>query len=259
MAEFDAWADYYDLIHTGLPGEAEFYVEQAVRIGGMTLELGCGTGRVAIPTAMSGVDVVGIDNSASMLHVCREKMAAVGPLKGNLEILLADMRDFAFGRAFDLITIPYRSFMHLLTVDEQIRCLSAVRGHLSADGVFMFNVWAARPSAVVPHLGPTAGNLRFAGRYPLDETDMVLVHYCSSVFNEHRQELRENHLVHLVDAEGTVHRTQALSLLRTWTTMREMEHLLRRCGFETQALFGDFDCSPFTARSQEMIWVLRRS
>ena len=60
MAEFDAWARYYDLIHEGLPGEAEFFVGQAARLGGQTLELGCGTGRLAVAMAMSGADVVGL-------------------------------------------------------------------------------------------------------------------------------------------------------------------------------------------------------
>ena len=78
MADFDVWAAYYDLVHKGLPGEAEFYLGQAVKRGGPVLEVGCGTGRIAISMAMSGLDVTGIDNSAGMLALCREKMAAVG-------------------------------------------------------------------------------------------------------------------------------------------------------------------------------------
>ena len=87
MAEFDAWAEYYDIIHQGLSGEAEFYVGQAVRIGGRTLELGCGTGRIAIPMAMSGVAVTGLDRSDAMLAICREKLSAAGPLSGSPRLL----------------------------------------------------------------------------------------------------------------------------------------------------------------------------
>ena len=94
--EFDGWAPYYDLIHKGLPGEAEFYVGQAVRIGGPTLELGCGTGRVAIPMAMSGVDVIGLDLSPRMLELCREKSEAVSPLQGSIELVEGDMATFDF-------------------------------------------------------------------------------------------------------------------------------------------------------------------
>ena len=115
MTEFDAWAPYYDLVHKGLPGEAEFYVGQAVRLGGETLELGCGTGRIAIPMAMSGVCVRGLDNSPAMLEMCREKHRAVGETPGALTLIEGDMRDFSLDKRFGFVALAYRTFMHLLT------------------------------------------------------------------------------------------------------------------------------------------------
>ena len=77
MAEFDSWAAYYDYLHPGLPGEAEFYGGQALRRGGPVLEAGCGTGRLAILMAMSGLKVTGVDNSAAMLAVCAQPNATL--------------------------------------------------------------------------------------------------------------------------------------------------------------------------------------
>ena len=142
MAVFDGWAEYYDLIHQGLPGEAEFYVGNAMRQGGRTLELGCGTGRLAIPMAMSGVDVVGLDNSKAMLDCCREKLAEIGDTPGRLDLVQGDMRAFAFAGCFELAVIAYRTFMHLLTNEERRACLSAVHRHLAAGGVLMMNYWS---------------------------------------------------------------------------------------------------------------------
>jgi SAM-dependent methyltransferase len=258
MAEFDAWAEYYDLIHQGLPGEAEFYVGQAARLAGPTLEVGCGTGRIAIPMAMTGVEVTGLDVSAAMLDICREKAAAVGPVRGSLGLVQADMRDFDLQREFSLIAMPYRTFMHCLTPEDQRACLESVKRHLAADGRFILNVWAARPSAIAPHVGPQARGLRLSGAYDLGDEGHRLVHFCSSRYHESRQELAEDHLLHVLDADGIVQQTQFLSLLRAWFTPREMEHLVRSCGFEVEALFGDFDCGPFGPASTEMVWALRK-
>lgn len=258
MAEFDAWADYYDLIHQGLPGEAEFYVGQAVRIGGPALEIGCGTGRVAIPMAMSGVDVTGLDVSAAMLDVCRDKLRAAGPVPGSLDLVQADMRAFDLGRTFAFIAMPYRTFMHCLTPEDQRACLGAVARHLAPDGVFILNVWAARPSLIAPHVGAGAAGMRLSGIYPLDDEGHRLAHFCASRYTESRQELAEDHLLHLLAPDGAVEHTQYLSLVRAWLTPREMEHLVLACGFSVEAVFGDFDCAPFGPASTEMVWVLRR-
>lgn len=82
ITEFDRWAPYYDLIHNGLPGEAQYYLSEALRSGGEVLELGCGTGRVCILTVFSGLRVTGLDISPRMLVLCREKLAALGAPPG---------------------------------------------------------------------------------------------------------------------------------------------------------------------------------
>ncbi|HIJ66191.1 MAG TPA: class I SAM-dependent methyltransferase [Candidatus Hydrogenedentes bacterium] len=257
MAVYDRWAEFYDIVHQGLPGEAEFYVGQAVRIGGRTLELGCGTGRIAIPIAMSGGDVTGLDNSGPMLERCRAKLRAVGKTAGALRLVQADMTDFDLGEQFDLIVMPYRTFMHLMTPAAQRRCLETARRHLQRDGVFMLNMWVPKPLQIAAQSGPQGGGLRLAGRYPIPSSADTLVHYCSSTYDEAEQLLIEEHLIHEVDAAGRVRRSVTLPLVRTWVTRREMDNLVRLCGFAVEALFGDFDCRPFGASSTEMLWVLR--
>ncbi len=259
MAAFDDWAEYYDLIHTGLPGEAEFYVGQAVRIGGKTLELGCGTGRIAIPIAMCGIDVTGLDDSQPMLDLCRDKMQAVGHTPGSLDLIRADMTDFALDTQFDFIAMPYRTFMHALTPDDQRRCLACVHRHLKDDGLFVLNVWAAAPSAIAPNLGPDDGSLEYAGRYPIPGSDHSLLNHHSVSYDEFTQALVEQHLLQEIDGDGNVLRSETLPLIRTWFTPREMDNLVRLSGFEVDALFGDFDCAPFSRDSTEMIWALKKA
>ncbi len=255
MSAFDGWADYYDLIHRGLPGEAEFYVGQAVRIGGPALELGCGTGRLAIPMAMSGVDVVGLDNSAGMLEICREKHAAVGPVSGSLELVEADMTVFSLRRQFRFVAMAYRTIMHLHLPAQQRAALKCVRAHLAPGGIFILNTWAPSPSTIA---APQPAGFVEAGRYDLPDGGVVR-HSCRTHFDGYLQRLVEEHRIEETDRSGRVVESRSLPLVRTWTTLREMDNLVRLSGFDVEAVFGDFDCNPIGPSSTEMIWVLRPS
>ena len=259
MAPFDLWADYYDLLQRGVAGDVEFYVAQALRANGRTLEIGCGTGRICIPMAMSGVDVAGLDNSPAMLQRCREKFGVVGETKGRLQVIEADMRDFALDEQFAFIAMPYRAFMHLLEPGEQRGCLACVRRHLAPDGLFILNTWAARPSSIAPYLGAQSGALRLVDKHTDPDGQTSVHHYCASTYDEWTQILREDHIFHELDTDGTIVCSTPLEMVRAWTTPREMELLVALAGFDVEAVFGDFDCAPFTRRSTEMIWVLRPS
>ncbi|MGH2544861.1 MAG: class I SAM-dependent methyltransferase, partial [Ardenticatenaceae bacterium] len=73
-----AHAAYYDHFSFGLAGDAQFYVEEAVKAGSLALELGCGTGRVTIPIAQAGIEIVGLDLSESMLGIAKGKISTLG-------------------------------------------------------------------------------------------------------------------------------------------------------------------------------------
>jgi SAM-dependent methyltransferase len=255
MTEYEAWAPYYDMVHQGLPGEAEFYVGQAVRLGGATLELGAGTGRIALPMAMSGVEVTALDNSPAMLALCAEKRDAIGPVSGSITLVEADMRDFDLGRTFDFIAMPYRAFMHLLTPGDQRRCMRCIRRHLAPKGCFILNTWAARPSSIAA-LAHQQHAPAVVGEYPLPDGGL-LRHYHEARYDEYHQWIRERHTMEELDPEGALRCREELPLVRSWVTAHEMDHLANLCGYKAEAVFGDFDCNAFGPHSIEMIWVLR--
>jgi SAM-dependent methyltransferase len=120
-------------------GDVAFYARlarEAAEQGQAVLELGCGTGRVTIPIAQAGVEVVGLDNAPAMLDVAQRKAVAA-----DVEIrwVLASMTGFHLHQRFGLIIIPYRSFLHLLTEADQLACLSRVYEHLSPGGRLALN------------------------------------------------------------------------------------------------------------------------
>jgi SAM-dependent methyltransferase len=259
VAEYDSWAQWYDLLHPGLPGEAEFYVMEAARKPVSTLEIGCGTGRIAIPMAMSGVHVTGLDVSRSMLRVCRQRIRSVSPVKGSLELACGDMRCFDLGRTFQLVVMPYRTFMHCLTVEDQLACLGCVRRHLEGGGEFILNLWAANPSELLA-IPENGGRGRFfsQGRHRLPNGGR-LFHYVKTWREDYGQLLHEHHRVIEKDSRGEIVLEKDLSLTRTWFSVREMEHLLVRAGFRVRTLMGSFDEETFGKGSHEMIWRLERN
>ena len=257
MAEYDPWAPLYDLLQPGLAGEAEFYVYEAALRRVPTLEIGCGTGRIAIPMAMSGVDVTGLDISPAMLGLCAEKLEYVLPVKGRLRLVEADMRSFRLRRKFGLIVMPYRSFMHCLTPEDQLACLHRVREHLGDGGEFILNLWAATPSELnLLHDHPRGGRMKKVATHVLSRAGATLTHYADAWRDDFRQLFHETHRAVERAPNGRVRMDERMTLTRTWITPREMEHLAARAGFRVKALCGSFDGEPFGATSTEMIWRL---
>ena len=127
--------------------DVPFYVElaqEAAARGEAVLELGCGTGRVTIPIAQAGVEVVGLDNAPAMLDIARRKAAAAGV---DVRWVTGDMRTFRLDRRFGLVIIPFRSFLHMLTDADQQACLSRVYEHLLPGGRFALNFFVQKLAA----------------------------------------------------------------------------------------------------------------
>lgn len=118
-----------------------FYValaHEASSKGQAVLELGCGTGRVTIPMAQAGADVTGLDSAPAMLDIARAKAERAGV---EIEWVEGDMAGFEIGARFGLVVIPFRSFLHLTTDDEQKQCLASIHRHLLPDGRLALNFY----------------------------------------------------------------------------------------------------------------------
>ena len=261
MAEYDSWAKLYDLVHPGLADESDFYEHEALHCGGAVLELGCGTGRIAIPIAQQGVRVVGLDISSSMLDVCGQKWdEASAKVENTLNLVQGDMSDFSLEDTFSLVMMPYRSFMHLLDFKAQLSCLNCVAAHLEPDGRFIMNTWV--PSAAYIYAfgsGQEELEVNLIETYSLDEAGMTLEHYHSVEYEEFEQRMVEEHLFVSKNAQGEEMERESLPLVRNWFTVREMNNLIAASALEIDCVWGSFDRTPLKAGDTEAIWVLRKS
>ena len=136
-------AEFYDhIVQYREREDVDFFVDQARESGGPVLELGCGTGRVLIPTAKAGIEIVGLDLSVSMFEQCRKRLAReTHDVRDRVKLVQGDMRDFNIGTSFKLITIPFRPYQHLATVDDQMLCLRSVHRHLESGGKLVFDLF----------------------------------------------------------------------------------------------------------------------
>ena len=257
---YDPWADIYDAVYSYVRADIPFYAQEAVESGGPVLELGVGTGRIAIPTAQLGIDVVGIDTSAAMLSKASHKLRSLREGAGDVELIAADMRDFDLRdesgarRKFPLITIPFRGFLALMTVEDQVSALDRIRRHLSPGGRLVFNVFVPDPNMALEQ-GDVPRHLN-------DVTDPITgasyILYQQSAYDTYNQVVSVRTIIEETDVDGAVvrkmYRDYSLRYCHRW----EIHHLLVMCGFEIEAMYGDFDRSEFDGGSDEMIWVARR-
>lgn len=115
----------------------EVWMEQAEIFGGPILELGCGTGKISIPMAQHGLEVVGIDLFPSML---REAQRKADELHLHVQWIEGDMRNFMLDQKFKMILLPSNNVGHLHTIDDFEACMESVKRHLLPDGVFIIDV-----------------------------------------------------------------------------------------------------------------------
>ena len=139
-SSYDAIAELYDEWSTSVTEDIDFYVAEALKAEGSIVELGIGTGRIALAIADAGVPVIGVDSSAGMLGVARRRAAELGVAE------LLDLREGDFRRPpvterVELVTAPFRSLLHLHTDADRAETLAAAHELLLPGGRFVFDVF----------------------------------------------------------------------------------------------------------------------
>ena len=166
----DRIAEVYDAMTEAMPDPVDCVDRLAELAGpGPALELGIGTGRVALPLAARGVEVHGIDVSAAMVERLRAK-----PGGQAIPVTLGDFAELAVEGSYRLVYVVFNTFFSLLTQDDQVRCFAAVAGHLDPGGAFVLELFVPDPtlhpggqSVRTRHLGLDGARLDLALHDPM--------------------------------------------------------------------------------------------
>jgi SAM-dependent methyltransferase len=235
-----------------------FYVALAREAEPPVLELACGTGRVTVPIARAGVPIFGVDSASEMLARAQQKVDSVGRLP--VTLVEGDMRTFELDQRFGLALIPARSFLHLLTPEDHKAALLNIRRHLLDDGRLAMNMFVPDLEMIVAHAShPRAHDLAFSDEFvdPLDQQRIVV--WRSLWYDTFRQRIHARFVYERLDDDGTVIARRHKGYTLCYIFRNEMEYLFELCGYEVEALYGDFEGTPFGPDSTEMVWVARKA
>ncbi len=231
-SEYDAIARLYDPWSRSVTEDVGFYVDEARRAGGPIVELGVGTGRIAVPIAAAGIDVIGVDSSDGMLAVCREAAEQAGVAK-RLDLRRGDLRAPPLEERVGLVICPFRALLHMPNQTERLRALGAAHALLRPGGRFVFDVFTPGPRDIAETHG------RWIEREP-------------DIFE--RADWDENERTLTLGVRGPLGET---TLVLAWISPAEWRDLLERTGFEVEACYGWFDRRPFEG-GEDTVWVARR-
>jgi SAM-dependent methyltransferase len=225
-------AAFYDPWSRSVTEDVGFYVEHALASGGPVVELAVGTGRIAVPIAVAGVDVIGVDSSPEMLAVARASGEAAG-VGGRLDLRVGDLRKPPVSERVPLAICPFRSLLHMETEAEKLRALRAARALLEPGGRFVFDVFA-----------PSREDIEDTHDRWLEREPGI---WERAVWDEASRTLS------LSVRSGEEETTFGLH----WLSAPEWQRLLELAAFEVEALYGWFDLRPY-AIEEDMIFVCRR-
>jgi SAM-dependent methyltransferase len=232
VSPYDAIARLYDPWSASVTEDVDFYVDLAVESGGPVVELGVGTGRIAVPVARAGIMVIGVDSSAGMLDVCRERARNAG-VDGLLDLRLGDVAAPPVPERVPLVTCPFRSYLHLHSDEARSRALRAARDLLVPGGRLAFDVFEPAPDDVeATH-----------GRWIEREPDIY-----------ERADWDTDARTLTLSVRG---REGAATMRLAWISPPEWHALLERSGLDVEGIYGWFDRRPY-AGGEDSIWIARR-
>jgi SAM-dependent methyltransferase len=255
--EYASIAELYDHVspYRALT-DVGFYVDAARESGGPVLELGCGTGRVLIPTARAGIEITGVDLSPGMLAVCCKNVAAeLAEVQARVQLIHAPMTSFELDRAFRLITIPFRPFQHLVTVEDQLVCLDCIRRHLARDGRLVFDLFNPSLDAIVNN--PIGVELDPEPEFTTPDGRRVVRRHKTVSQDRFHQTAQFELIYYVTRADGRTERLVHAFAMRYFFRF-EVEHLLARAGFRVEHLYAGADKSVYVSRYPgELFFVAR--
>ncbi len=253
--DYVAWAKWYDIFYTAAdPGDIEFYHGLCTASGGPILEIGVGTGRIALPLAQQGFEVVGIDLYEPMLKVAQQNALNVAPLSGSLSLIQADMRNFVLKRQFPVVTIPARTLLLATSEEEQVQTLCCAAQHLASDGTMAFNLFYPDPEMLADD--------------PEEEFLLEVVEkpdggrYVLTAKNRFDLESQLNHGLQIaeeLDSAGEVIRREELGVVVRYLYPEQVTALCNKVGLEVIEMWGDFEGSEVDEFSDEIVVIARHT
>ncbi|MBN2413784.1 class I SAM-dependent methyltransferase [candidate division KSB1 bacterium] len=248
-ALYDKFAPFYDLEYDHKDDDLDFYLDLAQETGSPVLEIGAGTGRITIPLAEEGHTVWGVDNSSQMLDRCAGYISQIPKkIAKNINLVQTDMRDFFLDKKFPLCIIPFRAFLHNLTLKDQISTLNCINRHLLPGGILALDLFVPlyqvlsnrewKDEIQEDELAYEKSGVSILCRIKHDPVKQLL-----NIFNTYKQKNAKD---------------KTLKMVYRYIFRYEMELLLKLTGFQLEYLYGDFQKQHYDYYSGLSIFIARK-
>jgi SAM-dependent methyltransferase len=246
-AVFDRFARFYDEDYRDYNDDVEAIVHLAQEMDGPVLELGCGTGRLLVPLAATGLPLTGVDISPALLEMARAKLVAVSQSEAVL-LVQAELRELDLpARDYAFAFFTSNTLMHLADAGDQLAVLQRVAAHLRTGGLLLIDLF--QPD--VARLLEVQGMMELADQWTRkDGTEVIKWSIRSVDLAEQSQET--TFIYEEIAPDGNVRRTRCPFTLR-YLWRNEAELMLRAAGFEVEAVWGDFEGTPYDSQSEHLI------
>lgn len=244
----DEAAALYDLSFSAHAEDLLMHTEFARRGDTPSLELGAGTGRLALHLGRAGLRVVALDRSPAMLR--RLERALDDELRARVRVVEADMRSFDLGEQFDVIHCVANTFQHLLTTADQVAALRCVAKHLAPGGTFV----AGLASVSSVDWGAADGALRLRETFTDPESGERVMRFDAARAFANELRVERTFVYDRIAGDGSVRRRSDEVSVR-YLTPSELRLLLSEAGLRVSQLYGGHDLSPFDEDSERMIVV----
>lgn len=243
---------YYDHTYKRRRNDVRFYVDLLGEAGGPVLELGVGTGRVALALAQAGIETVGVEPVPEMLEQAREKLTRLPQAaRGSLTLRAGDARTLRLKRRFRWVIAPFNVFMHLYSRQDLEQALATVRAHLlPKKGRFVFDVLMPDLHAMVRNPGKL-----YKGPALTDPKSGHKYEYFEAFEYHHTQQVQ---LVSMVFQNvAQLDDLKIVPLSQRQFFPQELEALLHYNGFAIEHVWGDFSRGSLSGESESQIVVAR--
>ena len=246
-------ATLYDFEYRRRRSDIRFYRRLAHRIGGPILELGCGTGRLALPLARDGHQVVGVDLSGSMLARAGARIPRLPrAARQNLLLVRGDMFALPLRRRFPLIIAAFNTLQHVYRSDDLVRLLVDLRRRLAPGGCIAFDVlnpdldWLVRSS-----------DRRWARtRFKHPDTGEPLVYTTNHEYDPVTQVVMIR--IYYDPPEGATGKPRVVRLAHRQYFPEELKTLVANAGLSIAARFGGFGGEPLTGDCESQLLICCR-
>ena len=252
-----AIAPWYDLDFGPLTDDVEM-LQELTASGQRVLELGAGSGRIAVPLAMNGCRVTAVDSSEEMLAVGERRMKQAG-----VNIVRGDMRCLHLDQQFDLVVFALSTFQHLLRRKDQLAALSVARRHLAEGGRLLIDWTAPRPDDIEP--SPPIMHQEWIRESNTGDLvtksasqELALDRECGDALDRAQPIAWITYQYDAVDEMGRVRRSLARFPLRVNLNAGEMAGLLHASDLRALEWFGSWDFAPL-GEGDRMIVVAESS